>query len=96
MSKSKFAEANKKIKNTVVGGYQKIENTVVEGYQKVEDKFVDHFLRQDNETIKEAKERLNKDQHNREIQKQEQFDTLPKYSKTTNEIKTEIKEKYEN
>lgn len=85
MTKSKFVEANKKIKNTVVGEYQ-----------KVEDKFVDHFLKQDNEAIKEAKERLNKDQHNREIQKQEQFDALPKYSKTTNEIKTEIKEKYEN
>ena len=66
---SKFMEANKKIEDTVVGGYKKIEDAVVEGYEKVEDttvkgyktledKFVDTFLKKDNETLEEAKERL--------------------------------------
>ena len=50
MAKSKLVKANKKIKKAVVGSYQKIE-----------DKFIDNFLRQDNETIEEAKERLKKE-----------------------------------
>lgn len=69
----KLKEANKKIENavvtgyqkiedTVIGGYKKIEDTVVSGYKKVEDKFVDEFLRKDNETIEEAKERVKKEQ----------------------------------
>lgn len=72
---SKFTEANKKIEDTVVGGYKKIEDAVVEGYQKiedtavkgyktVEDKFVDTFLKKDNETLEEAKERLKKEENN--------------------------------
>ena len=39
-----------------------IVGTIVGGYQKMEDKFVDTFLKKDNETIEEAKERLKKDQ----------------------------------
>ena len=70
---SKFKEANKKIEEGVVSGYKKIEkgtiegykkieNGVVSGYKKIEDKFVDKFLRKDNETIEETKERLKKEQ----------------------------------
>lgn len=58
----KLKEANKKIEETVVNGYNKVENTVVYGYKKVEDKFVDKFLRKDGETIEEAKERVKKEQ----------------------------------
>ena len=47
----KLKDANKKIEDTVVGGYKKIE-----------DKFVDKFLRKDGETIEEAKERVKKEQ----------------------------------
>lgn len=72
---SKLTEANKKIEDAVVGGYKKIEDAVVEGYQKiedtavkgyktVEDKFVDTFLKKDNETLEEAKERLKKEGNN--------------------------------
>lgn len=63
---SKIVDANKKIEKTVVGGYKKIEETVVGGYKKVEDKFVNTFLRKDGETIKEAKERLQYEQEQRE------------------------------
>lgn len=41
---------------------KKIEETVVSGYKKIEDKFVDKFLRRENETIEEAKERLKKEE----------------------------------
>ena len=58
----KLKNANKKIEETVVGGYKKVEETVVGGYKKVEDKFVDKFLRKDGETIEEAKERIKKEQ----------------------------------
>lgn len=74
---SKIVDANKKIADAVVGGYQKIEDTVVGGYKKIEDgvtqgyekienKFVDTFLRKDDETIEEAKERLHKEQAERQ------------------------------
>ena len=58
----KLKDANKKIEETVVGGYKKVEETVVGGYKKVEDKFVDKFLRKDGETIEEAKERIKREQ----------------------------------
>ena len=54
----KLKDANKKIEETVVEGYKKVEETVVGGYKKVENKFVDKFLRNDDETIEEAKERI--------------------------------------
>ena len=59
---SKIRNANKKIEEKVVGGYKKVENTVVSSYKKIEDEFVDMFLRNDNETIEEAKERIKKEQ----------------------------------
>ena len=40
---------------------KKIEETVVGGYKKVEDKFVEKFLKKDGETIEEAKERVKKE-----------------------------------
>lgn len=69
MAKSKFAQANqkiaetvvkgyKKVEDAVVGGYKKFENSVVGGYQKIEDKFVDQYLTREGETIEEAKARL--------------------------------------
>ena len=59
---SKLVDSNKKIEDAVVGGYKKIEDTVVSGYKKIENKFVNTFLKQDGETIEEAKERLQKEQ----------------------------------
>ena len=41
----------------------KIEEKIVGGYKKIEDKFVDTFLKKDNETIEEAKERIKKEQN---------------------------------
>ena len=58
----KIRNANKKIEKSVVGTYKKVENTVVSGYKKLEDKFIDMFLRNDDETIEEAKERVVKEQ----------------------------------
>ena len=69
--KKKNQSLNKKIEETVVGGYKKIEegvvagykkieDGVVSGYQKVEDKFVDKYLTKDGETVEEAKKRLSK------------------------------------
>ena len=58
----KLKETNKKIEKTVVEGYKKIEETVVDGYKKIENKFVDKFLRNDDETIEDAKERIKKEQ----------------------------------
>ena len=37
-----------------------IENAVVKTYKKIEDNFVDTFLREENETIEQAKQRINK------------------------------------
>ena len=39
---------------------KKIEKIVVDSYKKIEDKFVDVFLREDDETIEEAKIRVKK------------------------------------
>lgn len=58
----KLKDINKKIEDTVVGGYKKVEDTVVDGYKKIEDKFVDKFLRKDDETLAQAKERVKKEQ----------------------------------
>lgn len=66
---SKFADANKKIEDAVVegyqkiedgvvGGYKKIEEGVVGGYKKIEDKFIDTFLARSGETVAEARERV--------------------------------------
>jgi len=72
MAKSKIVKANKKIAGAVsagykkiekgvADGYKKIEHSVVDGYTKIEDKFVDAYLTKDGETVKEAKERLKKE-----------------------------------
>ena len=69
MAKSKIAQANeklaesvitgyKKVEQGVVGGYKKIEKGVVDGYTKIEDKFVEAYLAKDGETVEEAKARL--------------------------------------
>lgn len=83
---SKIVDANKKIEEKVVGGYKKVENTVVGGYKKIEDKFVDTFLKHNGETIEEAKERLQNEQQEREKNHHQ-------YSKTTEDIQSELKEK---
>lgn len=56
---------SKKIENTIVKSYKKIEETVVNTYQKIEDKFIYKYLIRDNETLKEAKERLKKERGNK-------------------------------
>ena len=67
----KLKNANKKIEETVVGGYKKVEGTVVSEYKKVEDKFVDKFLRKDWETIEEAKARIKNEQEELEKKNEE-------------------------
>ena len=84
---SKLNDANKKLEDTLVKGYKKLENTVVGSYKKIEDKFVDTFLKHDDETIEEAKVRIKKEQEKIAGNSQ-------KYSKSTEEIQNEIKEKY--
>lgn len=77
MAKSKLVAANEKIAKGVVGGYKKIEEGVVGGYKKIEegavggfnkiaDKFVDNFLTKEGESVEEARERLAKEQKERE------------------------------
>ncbi len=61
MAKSKIVKANKKIADTVVGGYKAVESAVVGAYTKIEDKFVDQYLTHDGETVTEAKRRLKKE-----------------------------------
>lgn len=63
---SKLTEVNKKIEESVVGGYKKIEESVVGGFEKVSDKFVDSFLLHEGETLEEAKERLAREQAERD------------------------------
>ena len=63
---SKLAEMNKKIEESVVGGYKKIENGVVGGFQT--DKFVDTYLAKEGESVEDAKERITKEQSEREEQ----------------------------
>ena len=59
---SKIVNTNKKIEKAVVGSYKKIEDTTVKTYKKIEDKFIDLFLREENETIAEAKSRIIQEQ----------------------------------
>ena len=66
MAKSKIVKANEKIAEKVVGTFEKIEETVVGGYSKIEDAFVDRYLTKDGETVADAKERLKKEQENRD------------------------------
>lgn len=66
MAKSKIVKANEKIAEKVVGTFEKIEDTVVGGYSKIEDAFVDRYLTKDGESVADAKERLKKEQENRD------------------------------
>ena len=77
MAKSKLVAANKKIEESVAGGYKKMEEGVVGGYKKIEtsvvsgfhkmtDKFVDNYLTKDGESVEEAKKRLSVEQKSRE------------------------------
>lgn len=76
MAKSKLVKVNEKIAEEVVGGYKKIEEGVVGSYKKIEnsvvdeftkmtDKFVDQFLTKEGESVKDAKERLAREQADR-------------------------------
>lgn len=70
---SKLKEANKKIEKAVVGSYKAIEKGVVSGYKKIEDKFVDTFLKEDNETTQEAKERVKREQEQTQAEIEEKI-----------------------
>lgn len=59
--RKKFAEAVKPVSDKVTGGYQKVEDTVVGGYKKIEDAFVDKYLTKENETVENAKARINQE-----------------------------------
>lgn len=63
--KSKFVNANKKLKKRLIGTFKEIENTVVSGYTKIEDSFVDRYLTKEGETVEEAKKRLKQEQENK-------------------------------
>ncbi len=66
MAKSKIVKANEKIAEKVTGTFENIEDTVVGGYSRIEDAFVDRYLTKDGETVADAKERLKKEQENRD------------------------------
>ena len=51
--------AYKAIEKGTVEGYKAIEKAVVGTYKKIEDSFVNAFLREEGETIEEAKMRIN-------------------------------------
>lgn len=89
MAKSKLVEANKKIEESVVGGYKKIENGVVGGYKVIEngvvggfnkltDHFVDNYLTKEGETVEEAKKRLEAEskEHEEKSEKDMEVPTL--------------------
>ena len=56
----------KAIEHGVVDTYKTIEDGVVGGFNKISDKFVDAFLKKEWESVEEAKERLAKEQAERE------------------------------
>lgn len=78
MAKSKLIKINKKIAEEVTGCYKKIENGVVGGFTKISDQFIDNFLTKDNETVNDAKKRLEKEQMNRFAQEQAKKDAILK------------------
>ena len=59
-------EALDNIENTVTEGYKKIENSVVGAFQKISDSFVDKFLANEGESAEEAKQRLLREQAERD------------------------------
>ena len=64
----------KKIEENVVGGYKKIEKGVVDGFEKVTDKLVDKFLREEEETVEEAKILIAEEQKTREKESRERLE----------------------
>lgn len=58
MAKSKLIQANQKVAEAAVHGYNQIEKTVVAGYTRIEDAFVDRYLTREGETVEQAKARL--------------------------------------
>ena len=57
-----------KIADAVTGAYQKVEDTVVGGFNKMADGFVEKHLLKEGETVEEARNRLAKEQKEREKQ----------------------------
>ena len=51
-------EAYRTSERIAVGGYKAVENAVTGTYRKIEDRFIDRFLREDGETVEEAKKRI--------------------------------------
>lgn len=49
----------KAVESASVKGYAAVENNVVQGWNKVEDKCVDVLFKHEDETVEEAKRRLN-------------------------------------
>lgn len=66
MTKSKLVKVNEQIAERVEGGYKKIEGGTVNGFSKITDTFVDNFFTKEGESVKDAKERLAKEQAQRE------------------------------
>ncbi len=66
MATSKLIQANEKIAKAVTEGFAKLEHGVVDGYTKVEDKFVEAYLTREGESVSDAKERLRREQAQRE------------------------------
>lgn len=56
----KVVKGYQKVEDSVVGGYKKMENTIVEGAAAVMDKCVEVLFTKENETVEEAKARLNR------------------------------------
>lgn len=60
-------ENHTKIGDKLFSANKKIEDTVVSTHNKIADKFVDSFLKRENETTEEARNRLEKEKIEREI-----------------------------
>ncbi|MCI7677823.1 MAG: hypothetical protein MSS16_07050 [Streptococcus orisratti] len=54
----KVVNAHKVVEKTVVNGYKVTETAAVNSFTKVSDKFIGKFFTKDNETLEEAKARL--------------------------------------
>ena len=72
MAKSKFIEANEKIAEGAVKGYQKIEDGVVKGFNKVTDKCVEYLFAREGESVEDAKKRLSANAHKNESEETEE------------------------
>ena len=60
--KSKIVEANEKIAEDVMTGFQKIQDGVVNEFSKIEDSFISRYLLREEESLDEAKERLKREE----------------------------------